>query len=43
MSDSIKIILKALTDTAMTRSTRGIVMLVLKDSVADVKTYKAKK
>lgn len=43
MSDSIKIILKALTDTAMIRSTRGIVMLVLKDSVAGVKTYKAKK
>lgn len=43
MSDSIKIILKALTDTAMIRSTRGIVMLVLKDSVEGVKTYKAKK
>ena len=43
MSNAIKIILKALTDSAMIRSTRGIVVLILQDSVEEVKTYKAKK
>lgn len=43
MSESIKIILKALSSDAVIRSTRGIVMLVLKDSVEGVKTYKGKK
>lgn len=43
MSDSIKIILKALSSDAVIRSTRGIVMLALKDSVEGIKTYKGKK
>lgn len=43
MSNAIKIILKALTDSAMIRSKRGIVVLVLQDSLEGVKTYKGKK
>ncbi|MEO2603611.1 phage tail sheath subtilisin-like domain-containing protein [Clostridium butyricum] len=43
MSDKIKIILKALTDSAVVRSTRGIVCLLLKDSIEGVKEYKNRK
>ena len=38
MSESINIILKALANSSVTRSTRGIVMLVIKD--ANVTEYK---
>lgn len=43
MSNSIKIILQALSNDAVIRSIRGIVMIVLKDSVVGIKTYKGKK
>ena len=43
MSDKIKIILKALSESAVERSTRGIVCLILKDTVEGVKEYKSKK
>lgn len=43
MSNSIKIILQALSNDAVIRSIRGIVALVLKDSVVGINTYKGKK
>ena len=40
MSDSINIILKALANSSVTRSTRGIVMLVIRDTnVTEYKEY----
>lgn len=43
MNDKIKIILKALSDSTIIRSKRGIVALLLKDTVEGVNTYKGKK
>lgn len=42
MSNGIKIILRALTDSAMIRSKRGIVVLILQDNLDGVKIYKGK-
>ena len=43
MSDKVKIILKALTDSVTTRSSSVIVCLLLKDSIEGLKIYKNRK